>query len=88
MSKNTHFRWYRIANLIAISWLLSSCRTASAQVSIGLSRFTATHANSLVKGLSSLGMGLAFSPDTADFAGLASGPGIHKPFLVSRGSDA
>lgn len=25
MSKNTHFGWYRIANLIAVSWLLSSC---------------------------------------------------------------
>jgi len=47
-----------------------------AQVTIGLPRFTAMYASSLVKGLTSLGMGLAFSPDIADFADLASGPRV------------
>jgi serpin B len=48
-----------------------------AQVSIGLPRFTATYANSLVKALTSLGMGVAFNPNAADFADLASGPGVY-----------
>ena len=48
-----------------------------AQVSLGLPRFTATYGSSLVKGLTSLGMGVAFSPLTADFTGLASGPGVY-----------
>jgi serpin B len=47
------------------------------QVSIGLPRFTATYGGSLVKALTSLGMGVAFNPNTADFADLASGPGVH-----------
>ena len=47
------------------------------QVSIGLPRFTANYANSLVSALTSLGMGVAFSPDGADFTDLASGIGVH-----------
>jgi serine protease inhibitor len=48
-----------------------------AKVTIGLPRFTATFASSLVQPLTSLGMGAAFNPDTADFSGLAVGPGVH-----------
>lgn len=39
--------------------------------SIGLPRFTATYRSSLVNALTSLGMSVAFNPDTADFAELA-----------------
>jgi serine protease inhibitor len=47
-----------------------------ATVSIGLPRFTATYASPLVTALTSLGMGVAFAPGAADFAGIASGPGV------------
>lgn len=47
------------------------------QVSIGLPRFTANYASSLVSALTSLGMGVAFNPNAADFADLASGVGVH-----------
>jgi serine protease inhibitor len=47
------------------------------QVSVGLPRFSTTYASSLVQGLTSLGMGTAFSPAAADFAGLASAPGVY-----------
>lgn len=47
------------------------------QVSIGLPRFTANYASSLVSALTSLGMGVAFIPNVADFAELASGVGVH-----------
>jgi serine protease inhibitor len=47
------------------------------QVSIGLPRFTATHGGTLVNALTSLGMGVAFNPNTADFAALASAPQVH-----------
>jgi serine protease inhibitor len=46
------------------------------QVSIGLPRFTANYASSLISALTSLGMGVAFNPN-ADFADLASGVGVH-----------
>ena len=46
----------------------------SAEISIGLPRFTASYAHSLVNALTSLGMGVAFTPNSADFANLASGP--------------
>lgn len=48
-----------------------------AQVGVGLPRFSVSSAESLVKGLTSLGMGVAFSPGAADFADLASGPGVY-----------
>jgi serine protease inhibitor len=43
-----------------------------AEVGIGLPRFTATYASSLVNPLTSLGMRAAFDPNIADFSGLAS----------------
>ncbi|MHB8814974.1 MAG: serpin family protein [Steroidobacteraceae bacterium] len=43
-----------------------------AEVGVGLPRFTATYANSLVNALTSLGMRVAFDPNIADFTGLAS----------------
>lgn len=48
-----------------------------ANVGLGLPRFTVNYAGSLVDALTSLGMGVAFNPTTADFAGLASGAGVH-----------
>jgi serine protease inhibitor len=42
------------------------------EVGVGLPRFTATYANSLVNALKSLGMRAAFDPNIADFTGLAS----------------
>lgn len=48
-----------------------------AEISIGLPRFTARYSSSLVDALTSLGMGVAFNPTTADFAGLASGVSVH-----------
>lgn len=43
-----------------------------AEVGIGLPRFTATYASSLVNALTSLGMRVAFDANIADFSGLAS----------------
>ena len=43
-----------------------------AEVEIGLPRFTATYASSLVNALTSLGMRVAFDANIADFSGLAS----------------
>lgn len=48
-----------------------------AEISIGLPRFTASYSSSLVDALTSLGMGVAFNPTTADFAGVASGVSVH-----------
>lgn len=48
-----------------------------AEISIGLPRFTANYSSSLVNALTSLGMGVAFDHNSANFANLASGPGVH-----------
>lgn len=48
-----------------------------ADISIGLPRFTARYSSSLVNGLTSLGMGVAFNFLTADFTQLASGPRVY-----------
>jgi len=40
---------------------------------VALPRFTATYGTSLIGGLSSLGMGVAFSPNDANFSGIAPG---------------
>lgn len=48
-----------------------------ADISIGLPRFTASYSSSLVNALTSLGMGVAFDRNNADFAGLASEPGVY-----------
>jgi len=48
-----------------------------AEISIGLPRFRANYSSSLVNALTSLGMGVAFNHNTADFAGLASGPRVY-----------
>jgi serpin B len=40
---------------------------------VALPRFTATYGASLIGGLSALGMGIAFSPNDADFSGIAPG---------------
>lgn len=48
-----------------------------AEVSIGLPRLTVKYSSSLVNALTSLGMGVAFNRDTADFANLASGPRVY-----------
>lgn len=47
------------------------------EVSIGLPRFTASYSSSLVHALTSLGMGVAFARETADFTGLAPAGGVY-----------
>lgn len=48
-----------------------------AEVGIGLPRFTANYSSSLVSALASLGMGVAFDHDSADFANLSSLQGVY-----------
>lgn len=47
-----------------------------AEISIGLPRFTADYSSSLISALTSLGMGVAFEQNSADFTNLSSVPGF------------
>lgn len=53
------------------------CALLRYEVNIELPRFTATYASSLINALTSLGMGVAFNRQVADFTGLASRGGVY-----------